>query len=179
MKRTALIFLILCFLSACSGPLVGGDSTQDNDVNSDNTTQTTTINESFNDNSQGGDGSSSAAECQDGFTNDGPNGFLWKPISEGDGNLVLLFPVNFQVPFEEVILETIAERAEVGEDEEGPGEVLETGEESGVFDGRFEDGRLIYRFSMPGSEYTGSGVVFSDDGECDIEIEDDPAERND
>lgn len=40
--------------------------------------------------------------CRDVMGPDGAGGFLWKPASESDGNLVLVFPDEFERPFEQV-----------------------------------------------------------------------------
>ena len=61
--------------------------------------------------------------------------FLWKPISEGDGNLVVLLPPS-NAP------ETLSIT-------DASGNVIETASRSNAFD----DGRIIYRFDRPGSEY--------------------------
>ena len=70
--------------------------------------------------------------------NDGSGGFLWKPESEGDGNLVVLLPTSF--------------RGQV------TGAAIVDSSDSVIENGRFAGDehngmRPHYRFSMPGSGY--------------------------
>lgn len=86
---------------------------------------------------------------------DGSGGFLWKPISEGDGNLVVLLPTTLKGLIDRVEIHTqippddttrIAEGRFAGDDHNG--------------------GRPHFRFDKPGADY-GSDihvVVFKDDG---------------
>jgi len=69
-------------------------------------------------------------------------GFVWKPISEGDGNLVVLLPAGLR-------------GAVVGTDIVRGGGVVERGRFAGD---STNGGRPQYRFSMPGSGY-GSGLT--------------------
>jgi len=64
-------------------------------------------------------------------------GFLFKPISESDGNLVVLLPSSMSGDVAEV---TICDSS---------GQVLDKG--SGL--GDYDDGRPLFRFSSPGAEY--------------------------
>jgi hypothetical protein len=72
--------------------------------------------------------------------NDGPGSFLWKPISESDGNLVVLLPSHFRQRLEKVEL--------------NHGGGVETGRFAGD---TMNDNRVHYRFSRRGSSY-GSNI---------------------
>jgi hypothetical protein len=74
---------------------------------------------------------------------DGSGGFLWKPMSESDGNLVILFPSKFDKKFLDVLVED-----------------LDGNVESGAFAGFTNPDRQTWRFSKNGAEYT--GVVRAD-----------------
>lgn len=74
---------------------------------------------------------------------DGEGGFLWKPASDKDGNLVILFPARFDKQFIAVYVED-----------------LEGGVEEGSFAGFTNPDRQTWRFSRNGAEYT--GVVRAD-----------------
>jgi len=64
-------------------------------------------------------------------------GFLYKPVSESDGNLVVLLPSSMSGSVSEVsILDS-------------NGEILDQGRGLGDYD----DGRPLFRFSSPGSDY--------------------------
>ena len=80
---------------------------------------------------------------------DGADGFLWKPVSESDGNLVVLFPREFEAVFLEVQVFTSGGQSE-----------------SGRFTGFANGNRQHWRFSMPGSSYDGTVVATSLNGEC-------------
>ena len=100
---------------------------------------------------------------------DGAGGFLWKPISESSGKLVVLLPAS---------LSTVVERLEVHSDLP-PTEATKLGE--GDYDKQFGDGRSIYRFSKSGPEFGDNVhvVAFKEDGSTvtwDIE---DGSARND
>ncbi len=73
----------------------------------------------------------------------GGDGFLFKPVSEGDGNLVVLLPpaMSGQVAGVSIL--------------DSNGQVLESGDGFGDFD----DGRPIFRFDQPGSSYPDNIVV--------------------
>jgi hypothetical protein len=68
---------------------------------------------------------------------DGPEGFLFKPVSDTTGNLVILLPHALKEQVESVILKNSA------------GEVLDQGNDGGYGNGD----RQHFRFSKPGSEY--------------------------
>ena len=65
--------------------------------------------------------------------------FLWKPISEGDGNLVVLMPKGSTDTSLSI--------------KDSSGNVIETAQKTGTY----EDGRPMFRFSKPGASY-GSNV---------------------
>lgn len=67
----------------------------------------------------------------------GPAHFLWKPISESNGNLVILLPASLSGQVESV--EVLSP----------DGKVLATGR----YTGRFSDGRPIFRFDRPGASF--------------------------
>lgn len=67
----------------------------------------------------------------------GGDGFLFKPISESNGNLVILLPAAMA---QEVASVTLVDNA---------GQTLETGDAFATF----RDGRPIYHFNKPGSGY--------------------------
>ena len=150
MKRALLFIVALLVLVGC-GIDVGNSSSedQDNDI--------ITIDNS--DNSNNGD--SSDRLCKGTQRIDGPGGFLWKPSSESDENLVVLFPKEFVDDFLSVIAE------------------LPDGTfEEGVLSGDTNGDRQTWRFSMPGGEYTGRLLVDDSGQECEWVV-DDPSERQD
>jgi hypothetical protein len=67
----------------------------------------------------------------------GGDGFLFKPISESNGNLVILLPAAMKQKIASVTLT------------DSTGQLLETGD---LF-GTFNDGRPIFHFNKPGSNY--------------------------
>jgi hypothetical protein len=67
---------------------------------------------------------------------DGPEGFVYKPVSDSDGNLVVLLPAEFTGAISQLVLK------------EGD-EVIAKGRFTSVANG----GREHYRFSKPGKEY--------------------------
>ena len=165
------LFVISC-LNACKGIEVTDSSSKEN---SDNTS-ITDIDNSVNGANASENGND--IECKGNQFEEG-SGFLWKPVSEGDGNLVILFPEDFARPFLSVAVELAPE-----EEEEAPAEEAAVSKETlekefGEFDGYFEDGRQVWRFSKPGSAYTGKVIADDRSQECIWEIEGDPSERND
>jgi len=96
---------------------------------------------------------------------DGPEGFLFKPVSESNGNLVVLLPANLTHMIEKVLLK----------DEDG--NEIETGNMSGIHNG----GREHFRFSKPGAKYA-SGLsveVRLKDGTSMVYEIPDPSKRYD
>jgi hypothetical protein len=86
---------------------------------------------------------------------DGSGGFLWKPVSESDGNLVVLLPTDLKGLIDRVEIHT---------------EVPPT-EETKVAEGRFagdthNGGRAHFRFDKPGADYGDNIhlVCYKDDG---------------
>ena len=77
-------------------------------------------------------------------TSGGSGGFLWKPVSESNGKLVVLLPASLSGRIESAALYS------------SDGTLIEKGSYSGVANG----GRAHFRFSKPGSGYpTGTVVV--------------------
>lgn len=194
MKNLFLTMFAACCLSlvACKGIEYskGNSSSDETSVGSgnvssagDNVNIQSPGGEINNINSEDADDKGDNPDCSETLTNDGPEGFLWKPVSESDGNLALLFPEEFEREFLSVRVELAQEEEEEEEepsDDSAAREVGETEECVCAFtDCRFEDGRLLYRCPQPGSAYTGR--VFADNRteECVWEIEGDPSERND
>ena len=73
----------------------------------------------------------------------GAGGFLWKPISDSNGNLVVLMPSEISSEVDSVVIK------------DKNGNVLETGKFSAIANG----GRAHFRFSKPGSAYGQSVTV--------------------
>ena len=73
-------------------------------------------------------------------------GFLWKPISESNGNLVVLFPKEFTETFQSVTVNG----------------------ESGNFSGFANGDRQHWRFSLPGGDYQSPATIIAEslNGEC-------------
>jgi hypothetical protein len=170
-NQVLLTAFVVCCLNACKG-IELSDSSETSDSNN---TSITDIDNSINGQDASENGSS--PDCDTVQGNDGPGGFLWKASSEGDGNLVVLFPQEFSREFLTVTVELAPEEEEEAVVAEVSKEALE--KEFGVFDGYFEDGRQVWRFSKPGSAYTGKVSVDDRSQECVWEVEGDPAERND
>jgi hypothetical protein len=73
----------------------------------------------------------------------GGDGFLYKPVSESTGNLVILLPASMKGDVASLDLV------------DSSGEVLESGDTNATY----EDGRPIFRFNEPGSAYPDGLVV--------------------
>lgn len=97
----------------------------------------------------------------DPFGADGANGFLWKPVSDTRGSLVVLFPSDYDLQFERVI----AVR-------------LDGSLEQGVFSGFANGNRQHWRFTESGDQYTGELQIFDESQEC-LAIVSTPSERVD
>jgi hypothetical protein len=93
---------------------------------------------------------------------DGTGGFLWKSEADSDGNLVVLFPSEYDVQFDSVR----AVSTQAGEEDEG------------VFSAFANGDRQHWRFSKPGSSYTGLLYVQNGDEECTWVVSD-PSTRQD
>jgi hypothetical protein len=84
-----------------------------------------------------------AGEVIEGNPSDGAEGFLFKPESERDGNLVVLMPAEFTGSITSLLLK------------DANGNEVERGTHSGATNGN----RDTYRFTKPGAEYTGPLTV--------------------
>jgi hypothetical protein len=73
----------------------------------------------------------------------GGGGFLFKPVSEGNGKLVILLPSSMSGEISNVNIV------------DSNGKLLESGDKSGNFD----DGRPVFRFDRPGGKYPDNIVV--------------------
>ncbi len=71
------------------------------------------------------------------------DGFLFKPISEGDGNLVVLLPTSMSGNVNGLTIR------------DSSGQILDQGRDLGDYD----DGRPLFRFSSPGGSYPGNITV--------------------
>lgn len=147
-----LIFIVL-IASGCGVDLKSGDNSFNDTIN--NTSFSTTTNTNISD--------SSSSHCADISLPDGENGNLWKPVSEGDGKLVILFAAKFTKVFNSVCVIVAATNIK----------------ECGRFIDFTNGERQTWRFNLVGSEYDGtikieeaSGVV------CEVTIST-PAERVD
>jgi hypothetical protein len=78
-----------------------------------------------------------AGETKEGNPSDGQEGFLFKPESESNGNLVVLLPAEFTGSITDLILK------------DAEGNEIERGTLSGVTNG----GRDTFRFTKPGGDY--------------------------
>lgn len=84
---------------------------------------------------------------------DGPGGFVWKPKSESDGKLVILFPEKFERDFEKVIVYPKA-----------------GGMEGLNCYARTNGNRLTCRGQMPGGRYTGLITALDVDQVCEWSV---------
>ncbi len=90
-------------------------------------------------------------------------GFLFKPISEGDGNLVVLLPTSMSGDVAGLTIR------------DSNGQILDTGRGLGDYD----DGRPLFRFSSPGGAYPENitvSALMNDGGVRDYKIPT-PAQR--
>ena len=92
---------------------------------------------------QAGGASSSSGHAEKGEPMDGPGGFVYKPVSESDGNLVILLPEDMTGEAQSVTLR------------DANGKVLETGDAKGAANGNREH----FRFDKPGGDYPGPLTV--------------------
>ena len=153
MKTLLTLFLLL---SACKGIDIDESSVNSSTNDSNNTDNS----DNSIDNSQtisGGSGSlpgfGNNPSCSGVFG----TGFLWKPISESEGSLVVLFPPEYGETFQSVSVTDLLGNVEVGR-----------------FSGRTNPNRQTWRFNLPGDAYTGRLVVSNPVGsvleECVIQI---------
>lgn len=97
-------------------------------------------------------------DCSNGIKTPNTFPFIWKPISESDRKLVIVFDKKYEFPFLFVSVFNLDGTSE---------------------DGKFfklDDGRLGYRFDKPGSEYTGQVLVKDTGQECNAIVAN-PSER--
>lgn len=108
-------------------------------------------------NSISGGGSSSHTDSSSGpsVARDGAGGFLWKPVSEADGKLVVLLPTDLKGAIDKVEIHS--------ELPPSPDSLLEKGRFTGD---THNGGRPHFRFDQPGEAYGDNVhlVVFRDDG---------------
>lgn len=96
---------------------------------------------------------------------DGPNGFLWKPVSDSNGKLAVLLPKGMTGDIASVVLK------------DANGQVIEKGRMTGVGNGDREH----FRFSRPGADYP-EGVTVEvqlKDGSVKTYTIDNPGQRYD
>lgn len=150
MRILVLSRLGLCLLGTSLSSCVSYDSgASDNDIGSDNNVIT--------DNSIVTSSDSAIAQgtpCDE---------FIWKPESESDGHLALIFGSGFPVTFDSVSVERKVPEMEPEQ------EFLE-------FSSTDENGRQVWRGDKPGGEYTGSFLVEYGTESCLGEVEK-PGER--
>lgn len=152
--RVLFYALVLLLISGCDlnvGGTKSGDKTD---------TTTTIINEEIPADTGAGFGEN--PRCVGVQSLDGTGGFLWKPESEADGNLVILFPAEFVSVFVNVFAFPV---------ESGEAQV-------GTFAGFTNDSRQTYRFPRPGGDYTGRVLADAGDQECEWLVPD-PSSRQD
>jgi hypothetical protein len=139
MKERFMLCALIALMTGCGGVDIGNSSKASEDDNSVDI-----------DIAQNGE---AAADC--------PSSLLWKPVSESDGKLVVLFPSEFDEEFESVSVMS------------AEGEI-----EQGIFAGFTNGDRQTWRFSKEGGEYTGVVEVQTESESCSVVVSD-PAERND
>ena len=96
---------------------------------------------------------------------DGAGGFVWKPVSESNGNLAVLLPSSLSGELTKVEIQS------------ADGTVLESVD----YTKDYEDGRPLFRFSKAGEEYGEdiTVVAYKTDGETVTWSIADGSERND
>ncbi len=100
-----------------------------------------------------------------GTTENYPAGFVFKPVSESNGNLAILLPSSMAGSAQEINL--------IDED----GNIIERGDSYGIY----EDGRPLFRFGNPGSGYPHNltvQVILNSGSEKNYSIPD-PSQRYD
>jgi hypothetical protein len=140
------------------------DSVIDTDIGNDNRVDNSVRWEPReNTDSQDDDQLGKNPDCSAGINGaDGSGGFLWKPVSESDGALVVLFPAAYDVEFERV------------EAELAGGSSVEAGEFAGFTNGN----RQTWRFNEEGKEYSGMLFVYDEAQDCTWQVST-PAQRVD
>lgn len=156
------VLFVVCatYFTGCD---IGNSSRSDSSSSISTITTNTNIEEGEDGIDGGGDDEDGAnPDCSDGVNGvDGPGNFLWKSESETDGNLVILFPSEFDVVF--LGVEVIDVDGNI---------------EDGVFTGFSNGGRPTWRFNMSGDSYTGRITVDDVGQECEWFVEE-PGERQD
>lgn len=154
MKPFGLILLLL--LTGCFNEAFTKNS---NSHNTDNTSNVSTTNID-EDNTTVFDSGASDSSCADIRPSDGEKiDFTWKPISEADGNAVVLLPAWV--------------------DPDSISTVCIVDSDCAEYRGKLDDGRLVYRFPLPGSDYDGDLVITETNGtQCEIEIFDNAARQD-
>lgn len=155
MNTPRLLLSLLLLIPACDFSAVNKElSSQDNDI--------TNIDNSINNSDESEPTFGSNPQCSQGTNSiDGPGGFLWKPESEGDGKLVLLFPTEFITQFLNVLMERV-----------------EGTFENATFTGFSNGARQTWRGQSTGIAYTGRVVVDAGNQECEWVVPD-PTVRQD
>lgn len=147
------IFLILLSLFVTSCKVVEANKNSENSsVNDSNNTDNSDNSNQGNDSHDQGTGNSgddifdnsNTVSCSEPGNNFGAvgSGFLQKPFSDSDGNLVLLFANEYTAPFISVKAVTLGGELEEGE-----------------FVYFSNPDRQTWRFSMPGTSYTGRYLI--------------------
>ena len=93
---------------------------------------------------------------------DGPGGFLWKAVSESDGNLAIHFPKEFQRKF--LSVSVVVDQIGIAEE--------------GSFSGFANGSRQLFRFDQPGGAYTGRVIAEDVNQTCFWEVSN-PQDRQD
>ncbi len=146
------LFLFLS-LNACD---IGTSSSSDSDDD------TTIINNSDNTDTNGDTDSIGNPLCNDRINSvDGGDGFLWKPTSEIENTLVVLFPGIYMSRFDQVLLA-----------------IPDGTFESARFTGFSNGARQTWRGDLSGGDYLGRVVVSSGEQTCEWLVND-PSERQD
>ena len=92
---------------------------------------------------------------------------IWKPVSESDGNLALIFDAIFTIQFNSVQVIRVSVE----------GDIVSEDPEYLAFSSYDENGRQVWRGMEPGEEYTGVFQVEYGTEFCQGEVKD-PAERS-
>jgi hypothetical protein len=168
-KLAVLILISFLFFQACKiAEISSSDSSTNESNNVDNSDNSIRIepNESQpTPNSPSTSDQNNPSCATNANTIDGPGGFLWKPNSESDNNLVVLFAASYDLQFQSV--EALR---------------VDGGIDAGTFSGFANGGRQHFRFPSPGSAYTGQLTVANPQGDTLEEctwIVSNPEVRND
>jgi hypothetical protein len=151
-------YILALVLVGCGSSVSVGDNNGDNRDNVTNIFEPENSERDTNPSPRDGTNPNCSASP---FGVDGANGFLWKPVSDTRGTLVVLFPSEYDVQFESVS----AVR-------------LDGTIEQGVFSGFANGGRQHWRFSDSGDAYTGELQIHDEAQECNAFVSN-PSERQD